>query len=137
MPELHVTVFGRDRVQIVQLLTEGVAFALYSLKLDGLPVPEAKLRGVEDMLEAERAESADLEAVQIEPALINPVSAAVDRAIEESGLSDSEIARRMNSSPAAVGRLRDLFYWGHSMATLRKLAGALGRQVEVSFSKAG
>lgn len=57
----------------------------------------------------------------------NPVSLEIEWAVKESGLTDSEINRPPDggSSPAAVGRLQDAFYWSHSLSALWKLADAV------------
>lgn len=42
----------------------------------------------------------------------------------------------MGTGHAAISRMADPFYWGHSVSTLRKLADVLGLQVEVKLTAA-
>ncbi len=64
--------------------------------------------------------------VLLEPAAMNPVSAELLRAIEQSGLSYHEIARRMGTGHAVISRMVNPFYWGHSLPTVRRLARGAG-----------
>ncbi len=125
IPELRVTVAGKDREQVLTRLREGAAFQLWGLKADGLPIPPAQLRSAADLPADDQDDYAGMEAVMVEPAQINAISVAVSQALDRSGLSDSEVARRMGTSPAAVSRLKDFFYTGHSLLSLTKLAQAL------------
>ncbi len=78
----------------------------------------------------------ELTLLLIEPAPINPVSLEVQRGIEHSGLSYREVARRMGAGHAAISRMADLFYWGHSLTALRKLAEVLGVRVALKLTAA-
>jgi predicted transcriptional regulator len=49
------------------------------------------------------------------------------------GLSQSELARLVGTSQSAISRLEDADYEGHSLQMLRRIAGALGRRVEIRF----
>ena len=49
------------------------------------------------------------------------------------GLSRKDLARLAGTSQAAVTRLEDANYEGHSLQLLRRIAWALGRRVEVRF----
>ncbi len=131
IPELRVTVVGKSRDEVLRLLSEGIAFAMYGLQEDGLPVPLPQLRALAELPAEDQEDYSGMEVVRVDGAPINPVSVEVDRAIRASGLSDREVARRMEASASSVGRLRDLFYWGHSLSSLTRLAQALGRQLEV------
>lgn len=71
------------------------------------------------------------------PLEADPVSAEVVGAIRASGLTQAEIARRMGTQQPQVARLADPNYHGHSLDSLRKLAAALGLEVEVRLRKAG
>jgi len=51
----------------------------------------------------------------------------------EQQLSKSEMARRMNTSRAAVDRLLDSDTESATLATLEKAAAALGRRVHVAL----
>ncbi|MFC6592390.1 type II toxin-antitoxin system HicB family antitoxin [Deinococcus lacus] len=70
----------------------------------------------------------------IEPAPMNPVSLEVERAIEASGLSYRELARRMGTGHASLSRLANPFYWGHSLPMLRRLAEELGLHIELKLT---
>ena len=49
------------------------------------------------------------------------------------GLTQKQLAEKINTSPSVISRLEDADYEGHSMAMLRKIADALGKRVEVHF----
>ena len=51
----------------------------------------------------------------------------------EAGLTQSELARRLGTSTSVVCRLEKPGYEGHTLSTLRRVAAALGRRVEVRF----
>jgi antitoxin HicB len=74
---------------------------------------------------------AEAEVVFLEPAPVNPVSLELWRAMKARGFSQRELARRMGTSPSAVHRLLDPFYFGHSLDTLRRAAEALEGDLEV------
>ncbi|WP_158591551.1 helix-turn-helix domain-containing protein [Deinococcus cavernae] len=126
VPQLNVSAVGKNREQVLERLRQGIALALHDL---GEVPPNQHDRLPDDLQEFAAAET-----LFLEPAEMNPVSVEVERAVQASGLTDSELARRMGTSPAAVGRMQDYFYWGHSLATLRKLADALGIKLEISLA---
>lgn len=76
------------------------------------------------------------EGLLIEAAPMNPISLEIERIIERSGLTLTAIAKRMQTSPAALVRLKDPFYWGHSVRSLREVATATGMSLEVKFKAA-
>lgn len=136
VPELNVSATGKTAEQVRERLSQGIALAVLERRHRNLPVPPAVYQSFADLPLDLQEDFAGAETVQLSPAPINPVSVEIERAVEASGLSDSEIARRIGSSPAGVARLQDYFYWGHSLATLRKLADALSLQVEFKLKVA-
>jgi transcriptional regulator with XRE-family HTH domain len=52
------------------------------------------------------------------------------------GLSQKELARRLKTSQQQISRLESPGYEGHSLSTLRRVAGALDAQVRIIFEKA-
>lgn len=65
-----------------------------------------------------------------------PLLDAVLSARREAGLSQAQIAERMGTSVPAVSRLEKAMVSGKpspTLATLRKYAAAIGKQVEVRF----
>ena len=57
----------------------------------------------------------------------------VEQAMEEKHLSKTEMARRMRTSRAALDRLLDPEYEAVTLATLRKAATAVGRQLRLEL----
>jgi predicted XRE-type DNA-binding protein len=57
----------------------------------------------------------------------------LSRAIKESGLSKSEVARRMHTSRAVLDRLLDEANPSVTLGTLEKAASALGRKLRVEL----
>lgn len=57
----------------------------------------------------------------------------IARLMEEQQLTKAELARRMNTSRAAVDRLLDLDNGSATLATLDKAAAALGRRLYIAF----
>ena len=52
---------------------------------------------------------------------------------EKAGLSQKEVARRLNTSQQHISRLESPSYKGQSLSNLRRLAGALNARVKVTF----
>lgn len=76
------------------------------------------------------------EVIFLDPAPMNPVSLEIAQALERTGISQAELARRIGTSRSAVSRMVNPFYWGHSMDLLRRVAEALGLQIEVKLTAA-
>lgn len=117
---------GRSREAIVLALSEGIALHLALLTDDQDPIPPSVTKQVDDLTELE-------EAVWIDPAPINPVSQAVYRLIQQSGLSLRGLAEQLQMPPSALHRLQDPFYWGHSVSSLRRLASGLDQELHIEF----
>jgi ribosome-binding protein aMBF1 (putative translation factor) len=64
-------------------------------------------------------------------------NAAIARQIhalrEKAGFSQRELARLVGTTASVICRLEDADYEGHSLAMLRRIAGALDKQVEIRF----
>lgn len=56
---------------------------------------------------------------------------------EKKGLTQAELAKLVNTSQSAIARLENPDYKGYSIATLRKVASALGLELVVSFREKG
>ncbi len=69
------------------------------------------------------------------PGTANPVSEELERAIRAAGLTQAEVARRMGVSTAAVSRLLNPSYNGHSISSLRKVAEVLGAELVVQVKE--
>lgn len=52
---------------------------------------------------------------------------------QQAGLSQKELARRLNTSQQHISRLESPGYEGHSLANLRRVASVLNARVRVSF----
>lgn len=125
IPELNTSATGKDRQQVLHRLAQGATFTLLALVEEGIPRPEARLKTADDLGLEERLEVQGMEAVFVTPARISSTSVAIERAIRRSGLTRSEVACRMGTSPAAITRITDMFYFDHSLPTLRQLSQAL------------
>jgi len=49
------------------------------------------------------------------------------------GLSQRQLAKLVGTTASVICRLEDADYEGHSLAMLRRIAGALGQRVEIRF----
>ena len=73
------------------------------------------------------------EGLMLEAAPMNPISLEIERILEKSGETLRVIAGRIGTSPAALIRMKDPFYWGHSVRSLRDVAQACNQQLEMRF----
>ena len=69
------------------------------------------------------------------------VNAEVARTIyelrEQAGLSQKELAERLDTTQSVISRLEDADYEGHSLSTLNRIAKALNQQVQVVMRPKG
>lgn len=52
---------------------------------------------------------------------------------QAAGLSQVQLAEKIGTTQSVISRLEDANYDGHSLAMLRKIAAAVGHEVEVRF----
>lgn len=75
--------------------------------------------------------------------------AAADRALQDAivgqliydartkaGLTQHGLAKLIDSDQSVISRLEDADYRGHSLEMLRRIAGALGKRLEIKFKDA-
>lgn len=51
----------------------------------------------------------------------------------QANLTQGELAKLVGTSTSVISRLEDADYEGHSLAMLRRIAGALNKRVEIRF----
>jgi antitoxin HicB len=66
-------------------------------------------------------------------AIKSAVALQVEAAMKEKGLSKSEMARRMQTSRAAINRLLDPVNGAVTLCTLQKAAVAVGREIHLEL----
>jgi len=118
------------REELVVAISEQLALYLLDAGEYGFEVPEPLPRQELDLSEVADGSH---EVVYIEPAVINPVSLEIARAIRSSGLTKTEVARRMGTLQSVVTHMTNPFYWGHSMSLLNRLAATLGRALDLQL----
>jgi antitoxin HicB len=122
---------GDSREEALESVARGMALHLLDLAERGQEPPRPSEVSTLDLSEYEPEEPYEVVMCAVAP--VNPVSLRIERAIAQAGLSEAEVARRAGTSRAAMTRITDPFYWGHSLATLNKIAEALGKRLEVEF----
>jgi DNA-binding XRE family transcriptional regulator len=55
----------------------------------------------------------------------------------EAGLTQKQLGKSVGTTASVIGRLEDADYQGHALAMLRRIAAALGKEVEIRFVPAG
>ena len=106
---------ARDRDTLIQRLREALSETLLEVGKDALSSAEP----VTALADGE-------ELVSVTPALPNPVSLALQRAIKESGLSKREVAIRAGLTASVVTRLTDPHYYSQTLSSLERLTRAIG-----------
>ena len=114
---------GRSEAELKRHLAE-----ILALHFRDTPFPEASTTSVDDLAAGEAV-------LWIEPAPMNPVSLEVAKTIERTGKSLRALAPEIGMNYAALSRLQDPFYWGHSLSSLRQLAGGLRLHVSLTFQE--
>ena len=61
------------------------------------------------------------------------IASQIEAAMQDSGLSKSEMARRMQTSRAALNRLLDPANASVTLATLQKAASVIGREIHLEL----
>ena len=61
------------------------------------------------------------------------VASRIYRLRKDSGLSQQELAERIETTQSVISRLEDADYEGHSLAMLNRIAAAVHRRVEIHF----
>ena len=51
----------------------------------------------------------------------------------KAGLTQKQLAKLAGTTPSVISRLEDADYEGHSLAMLKRIAGALDKRVEIRF----
>lgn len=69
----------------------------------------------------------------VSPARPSEVSAMLCRALESSGMTQSQVAKRMGCSQGTISKLLDCFNHNHSEVMLRRFAKALGKKMKFSL----
>ncbi len=134
--DLPVYAWGKATPEEVERsLAKGLALALLAFQEEGRPLPPPG-RPLTPEEEAERDREGYL-LVYVEPHPVNPTSLELRRALKASGLTAREVAKRMGTTPSALSRLLDPFYFGHSLESLRRFAQALGGEVRVQVVARG
>lgn len=57
----------------------------------------------------------------------------IQRLREEAGLTQAQLAKKIGTQPSAISRIEDADYDSHSIATLARVAEALGMYLIVDF----
>ena len=126
-----VVATGKDEAETERRMREALALHLYEMAQDGDSVP-AQISTPDDYPNREASDVVR----RVDPAPMNPVSFEVERALSATGKSLRQLSQEIGISQPTLSRLQNPFYWGHSIASLRTLADALGVSLQVKFADA-
>jgi len=92
-----------------------------------------RTRNFVDVIRAKMATDPDL-AEAIETASFNAdVAMKVYEARTEAGLSQKKLAELVGTQQSVISRIEDAEYEGHSLKLLRRIAKALGKELQIEF----
>lgn len=125
LPDLELRVSGKNEQDVILKLEVAAGEHITQLMAQGNEPPEPKELEKDDLTEDEFPLQDVWHLYGIVPRIPNPVSLTIKQAIHRSGKTATEIAKLLETSPAAITRMTDPSYDGHSLHSLRKLADAL------------
>ena len=108
------------------------ALYLYDCELTNRAPEEPKPQDQID-LGAYRDGGLPFEVVYVEPARSSAFAMAIEKALQEEGISQADLARRLQVPASVVSRITDPLYFGHTSKTICRVADALDRVVNVSL----
>jgi ribosome-binding protein aMBF1 (putative translation factor) len=79
------------------------------------------------------AGDAEQEGVYEQALFDSEVAAMICGLRTKAGLSQRALAEKVGTTASVICRLEDADYEGHSLAMLRRIAGALGQRIEIRF----
>ena len=78
-------------------------------------------------------ENADMKALLAETESEMDIAEQIYNLRTEAGLSQKELADKLDTSASVICRLEDADYEGHSLSMLRRIAAVVDKRVKVSF----
>jgi DNA-binding XRE family transcriptional regulator len=90
-------------------------------------------KNLAEVIRRKLASDADLAAAVESERFRANVSAEIYQARIQAELTQKELAERVGMQQSAIARLEDADYDGHSLKTLKRIAHALGKRVEIAF----
>lgn len=78
-------------------------------------------------------ENADMKALLAEAESEMDIAEQIYNLRTEAGLSQKELADKLDTSASVICRLEDADYEGHSLSMLRRIAAVVDKRVKVSF----
>lgn len=131
--QFPVLATSTSKKDVLGRASRALAVYLFEQQVSGHKIPKPLPHDKVDL--SDFVES-DYEIVDVQPLPTNPRSLEIARLIEKSGMTQSEIARRMGTTQSVVSRMADPFYWNHSLSSLDRFAKALGKTIEVRYLEA-
>lgn len=93
----------------------------------------ARTKNFSDVIRSKLASNPDLAALVEEESFYAQLAEAICNARKAAGLTQSQLAERINTQQSVIARMEDADYHGHSLTQLRKIAGALDMTMAVDF----
>ena len=95
---------------------------------------KAKTKDFAKVLKSRMARDAELAAQVRDECLNVDIAEMIYRARTDAKMTQSELAKVIGSRQSVIARLEDADYEGHSLTMLKRIAVALGRELDVAFS---
>lgn len=90
-------------------------------------------RNFADVIRAKLAANSELAAAVQEESFNSNIAQQVYDLRTEAGLTQKQLADLIGTRQSVISRIEDANYSGHSLALLKKIAGALKRRLNVEF----
>jgi ribosome-binding protein aMBF1 (putative translation factor) len=97
----------------------------------------AKTKNALKIVDAMIGEDEELRALLDDARINADVAQLIYNARSQAGLTQRELARLIDTKQPVIAKLEDADYEGHSLTMLRKIATALGHEIEVRFRPVG
>lgn len=95
----------------------------------------ARTKNYAEVIRAKMAADPDL-AEAVEDASFNAhIAMQVYKARTAAGLTQKQLAERVGTRQSVISRIEDADYEGHSLSLLRRIAHALGKNLQVKLAK--
>jgi antitoxin HicB len=128
---LGVVGFGDDPQEAETHAAQSLALYLH----ENPKTPAPRFNSINDVAPAfmKPLEGLKVRTGWLEPAEMNPLSLQLDRLFQDTGLSVRKLAEKLETSPSGITRLRDPFYWGHSMSVIHRIGEVLKHRVQITL----